>query len=48
MHARAPGGLTNFEHTQDLGLTYTFIAIGANTLTKLIPAAATSSSGVNL
>ncbi len=31
--ARAPGGLSNFEHVQDLELTYTSNAIEGNTLT---------------
>jgi len=31
--ARAPTGLRNFEHTQDLELTYTSNAIEGNTLT---------------
>jgi Fic family protein len=33
--ARVPGGLTNFEHTQDLELTYTSNAIEGNTLTAV-------------
>jgi Fic family protein len=32
---RAPGGLTNFEHTQDLELTYTSNAIEGNALTAV-------------
>jgi Fic family protein len=33
LRARAPGGLGNFEHVQDLELTYTSNAIEGNTLT---------------
>ncbi len=33
--ARVPGGLSNFEHTQDLELTYTSNAIEGNTLTAV-------------
>lgn len=33
--ARAPGGLSNFEHTQDLELTYTSNAIEGNALTAV-------------
>ena len=33
LRTRAPGGLSNFEHTQDLELTYTSNAIEGNTLT---------------
>ena len=33
--ARAPGGLGNFEHSQDLELTYTSNAIEGNTLTAV-------------
>lgn len=33
LRARAPGGLRNFEHSQDLELTYTSNAIEGNTLT---------------
>ena len=33
LRALAPGGLSNFEHTQDLELTYTSTAIEGNTLT---------------
>jgi Fic family protein len=33
--ARAPGGLSNFEHMQDLELTYTSNAIQGNTLTAV-------------
>ena len=32
LRARAPGGLVNFEHSQDLDLTYTSNAIEGNTL----------------
>jgi Fic family protein len=35
LRARAPGGLSNFEHTQDLELTYTSNAIEGNTLTAV-------------
>jgi Fic family protein len=33
LRARAPGGTTNFDHSQDLELTYTSNAIEGNTLT---------------
>src|SRR5690349_2609398 len=33
LRGRAPGGLVNFEHAQDLELTYTSNAIEGNTLT---------------
>ena len=33
LRARSPGGLTNFEHSQDIELTYTSNAIEGNTLT---------------
>ena len=35
LRARAPGGLANFEHSQDLELTYTSNAIEGNTLTAV-------------
>ena len=35
LRTRTPGGLTNFEHTQDLELTYTSNAIEGNTLTAV-------------
>jgi len=35
LRARAPGGLSNFEHTQDLELTYTSNAIEGNTLSAV-------------
>lgn len=35
LRARAPGGLSNFEHAQDLELTYTSNAIEGNTLTAV-------------
>jgi Fic family protein len=35
LRAPAPGGLSNFEHTQDLELTYTSNAIEGNTLTAV-------------
>jgi len=35
LRARAPAGLTNFEHAQDLELTYTSNAIEGNTLTAI-------------
>lgn len=35
LRARAPGGLRNFEHSQDLELTYTSNAIEGNTLTAV-------------
>jgi Fic family protein len=35
LRARAPGGLSNFEHVQDLELTYTSNAIEGNTLTAV-------------
>jgi Fic family protein len=35
LRTRAPGGLSNFEHTQDLELTYTSNAIEGNTLTAV-------------
>lgn len=35
LRTAAPGGLTNFEHTQDLELTYTSNAIEGNTLTAV-------------
>ena len=35
LRAAAPGGLTNFEHVQDLELTYTSNAIEGNTLTAV-------------
>ncbi len=35
VRARAPGGLGNFEHTQDLELTFTSNAIEGNTLTAV-------------
>lgn len=35
LRARAPDGLTNFQHTQDLELTYTSNAIEGNTLTAV-------------
>lgn len=35
LRSRAPGGLTNFQHTQDLELTYTTNAIEGNTLTAV-------------
>ncbi|HEY6431039.1 MAG TPA: Fic family protein [Acetobacteraceae bacterium] len=35
LRVRSPGGLANFEHTQDLELTYTSNAIEGNTLTAV-------------
>lgn len=35
LRTRAPNGLSNFEHTQDLELTYTSNAIEGNTLTAV-------------
>ncbi len=35
LRARAPGGTTNFDHSQDLELTYTSNAIEGNTLTAV-------------
>ncbi|WP_428483622.1 Fic family protein [Rhodopila sp.] len=35
LRVRAPGGLSNFEHSQDLELTYTSNAIEGNTLTAV-------------
>ena len=35
LRARAPGGLSNFEHVQDLELTYTSNAIEGNTLSAV-------------
>ncbi len=35
LRTRTPGGLTNFEHTQDLELTYTSNAIEGNTLSAV-------------
>ena len=35
MRGLAPGGLHNFEHSQDLELTYTSNAIEGNTLTAV-------------
>jgi Fic family protein len=35
LRVRAPGGLTNFDHSQDLELTYTSNAIEGNTLTAV-------------
>ncbi len=35
LRTRTPGGLSNFEHTQDLELTYTSNAIEGNTLTAV-------------
>jgi len=35
LRSRAPGGLSNFEHSQDIELTYTSNAIEGNTLTAV-------------
>jgi hypothetical protein len=35
LRVAAPGGLSNFEHTQDIELTYTSNAIEGNTLTAI-------------
>src|ERR1700674_4932114 len=35
LRSRAPGGTTNFDHSQDLELTYTSNAIEGNTLTAV-------------
>ncbi len=35
LRARVPGGLRNFDHSQDLELTYTSNAIEGNTLTAV-------------
>jgi hypothetical protein len=44
LRSRAPGGLSNFEHSQDIELTYTSNAIEGNTL-RARPGITLSSGG---